>query len=109
MPTGESGCIAGFHGRYHPRNDKDHQFHIGRLPAIVNRHGCESGGPPILGNVHTCGGNPFLQERTRALVAMGGIPSKPDPARFDCVQVIGAGFSRTGTNSLQLALEKILD
>lgn len=58
---------------------------------------------------------PHLEEKKekkrqpRALVKMGGIPSKPDPARFDRLQVIGAGFSRTGTNSLQLALEKVLD
>ncbi|KAK8093023.1 nad dependent epimerase dehydratase [Apiospora kogelbergensis] len=39
---------------------------------------------------------------------MGGTPSKPgDPSRG--LEVIGAGFSRTGTVSMQLALEKILD
>ncbi|KAK8023658.1 hypothetical protein PG993_011724 [Apiospora rasikravindrae] len=39
---------------------------------------------------------------------MGGAPSKPgDPSRG--LEVIGAGYSRTGTVSMQLALEKILD
>ncbi|KAK8074219.1 hypothetical protein PG994_005118 [Apiospora phragmitis] len=39
---------------------------------------------------------------------MGGAPSKPgDPSRG--LEVIGAGFSRTGTVSMQLALEKILN
>ena len=39
---------------------------------------------------------------------MGGTPSKPgDPARQ--LEVIGAGYSRTGTVTMQLALEKILD
>ena len=38
---------------------------------------------------------------------MGGIPSKPDPTKS--MQVIGAGFPRTGTNSVQLALELLLD
>ena len=39
---------------------------------------------------------------------MGGAPSKPgDPARR--LEVIGAGYSRTGTVTMQLALEKILD
>lgn len=39
---------------------------------------------------------------------MGGVPSKPgDPARQ--LEVIGAGYSRTGTVTMQLALEKILD
>ncbi|KAF4853390.1 hypothetical protein CGCSCA4_v002211 [Colletotrichum siamense] len=39
---------------------------------------------------------------------MGGAPSVPtDPSRR--IQVIGAGYSRTGTVSLQLALEKLLD
>ncbi|KAK6839456.1 hypothetical protein PG995_007272 [Apiospora arundinis] len=39
---------------------------------------------------------------------MGGTPSKPgDPSRG--LEVIGAGFSRTGTVSMQLALEKILN
>ncbi|KAH8758917.1 hypothetical protein F5883DRAFT_501599 [Diaporthe sp. PMI_573] len=38
---------------------------------------------------------------------MGGIPSKPgDPSRP--LEVIGAGFSRTGTMSMQLALEELL-
>lgn len=40
---------------------------------------------------------------------MGGVASKPssDP---DCtLQVIGAGFSRTGTVSMALALEELLD
>ncbi|KAH8657879.1 P-loop containing nucleoside triphosphate hydrolase protein [Xylariales sp. PMI_506] len=40
---------------------------------------------------------------------MGGLPSKPDPERIKSMQVIGAGFSRTGTVSLQLALHKLLD
>ncbi|KAK7917588.1 hypothetical protein PG985_011196 [Apiospora marii] len=39
---------------------------------------------------------------------MGGAPSKPgDPSRG--LEVIGAGYSRTGTVSTQLALEKILN
>ncbi|ORY67540.1 P-loop containing nucleoside triphosphate hydrolase protein [Pseudomassariella vexata] len=39
---------------------------------------------------------------------MGGVPSKPgDPSRP--LEVIGAGYSRTGTLSVQLALEKLLD
>lgn len=39
---------------------------------------------------------------------MGGTPSKPgDPARP--LEVIGAGYSRTGTVTMQLALEEILD
>lgn len=38
---------------------------------------------------------------------MGGVPSKPDPS---CeVQVINAGLSRTGTVSMQLAFQKLLD
>lgn len=40
---------------------------------------------------------------------MGGVASRPssDP---DCtLQVIGAGFSRTGTVSMALALEELLD
>lgn len=38
---------------------------------------------------------------------MGGIPSKPDdPSRP--LEVIGAGFSRTGTMSMQIALEELL-
>ncbi|KAH8671453.1 hypothetical protein BX600DRAFT_248522 [Xylariales sp. PMI_506] len=38
---------------------------------------------------------------------MGGLPSKPD--RSKTMLVIGAGYSRTGTVSIQLALEKLLD
>ncbi|KAK2600669.1 hypothetical protein N8I77_010188 [Diaporthe amygdali] len=39
---------------------------------------------------------------------MGGVPSKPgDPSRP--LEVIGAGFSRTGTMSMQLALEELLN
>ncbi len=39
---------------------------------------------------------------------MGGVPSVPtDPARQ--LRVIGAGYSRTGTVTLQLALERLLD
>ncbi|PHH74842.1 hypothetical protein CDD82_4745 [Ophiocordyceps australis] len=39
---------------------------------------------------------------------MGGLPSVPkDPSRS--LQVIGAGYSRTGTVSMALALEKLLD
>lgn len=38
---------------------------------------------------------------------MGGTISKPDPSRT--IEVIGAGASRTGTSSLQLGLEKLLD
>lgn len=38
---------------------------------------------------------------------MGGVPSKPsDPSRS--LEVIGAGFSRTGTMTMQLALEELL-
>lgn len=39
---------------------------------------------------------------------MGGVPSVPTD-RTRSVQVIGAGFSRTGTSSMALALEKLLD
>jgi hypothetical protein len=38
---------------------------------------------------------------------MGGALSKADSAAT--MQVIGAGYSRTGTSSLQLALEKLVD
>lgn len=39
---------------------------------------------------------------------MGGVPSIPtDPHRP--LMVIGAGYSRTGTLSMALALEKLLD
>ena len=39
---------------------------------------------------------------------MGGVPSVPkDPSRS--LKVIGAGYSRTGTLSTALALEKLLD
>lgn len=39
---------------------------------------------------------------------MGGKVSKPtDPTRE--LQVIGAGYSRTGTLSMAMALEKLLD
>lgn len=38
---------------------------------------------------------------------MGGALSKPDPAAT--LQVVGAGYSRTGTSSLQLALAKLVD
>ncbi|KAJ0115537.1 hypothetical protein J7T55_010359 [Diaporthe amygdali] len=39
---------------------------------------------------------------------MGGVPSVPtDPNRT--LQVIGAGYSRTGTSSMAIALEKLLD
>ena len=39
---------------------------------------------------------------------MGGVPSVPtDPSRR--LRVIGAGYSRTGTVSLSLALENLLD
>ncbi|KAJ4408409.1 hypothetical protein N0V82_009708 [Gnomoniopsis sp. IMI 355080] len=37
---------------------------------------------------------------------MGGAPSKPDASRT--VEVIGAGYSKTGTLSMQLALETLL-
>lgn len=37
---------------------------------------------------------------------MGGAPSKPDPTRT--VEVIGAGYSKTGTLSMQIALEHLL-
>lgn len=41
-------------------------------------------------------------------IIMGGVPSVPtDPNRT--LQVIGAGFARTGTVSMALALEKLLD
>ncbi|KAK8043656.1 hypothetical protein PG993_006086 [Apiospora rasikravindrae] len=38
---------------------------------------------------------------------MGGSLSKPDPSRVS-LEVIGAGYSRTGTSSMQLALEKLV-
>ncbi|KAH8653733.1 P-loop containing nucleoside triphosphate hydrolase protein [Xylariales sp. PMI_506] len=38
---------------------------------------------------------------------MGGAPSKPDPSKE--MQVIGAAYGRTGTVSLSIALEKLLD
>jgi hypothetical protein len=39
---------------------------------------------------------------------MGGVPSVPrDPSRQ--LQVIAAGYSRTGTVTMQLALEKLLE
>jgi hypothetical protein len=38
---------------------------------------------------------------------MGSAPSKPDPSRS--VEVISAGISRTGTESMTLALEKLLN
>ncbi|KAH8682024.1 P-loop containing nucleoside triphosphate hydrolase protein [Xylariales sp. PMI_506] len=38
---------------------------------------------------------------------MGGIPSKPDPSKH--LEIIGAGYSRTGTASMQYALQKLLD
>jgi chloramphenicol 3-O-phosphotransferase len=38
---------------------------------------------------------------------MGGAPSKPDPTAK--LQVVGAGYSKTGTNSMQLALQTVLD
>ena len=39
---------------------------------------------------------------------MGGVPSIPtDPTRS--LKIIGAGYSRTGTLSMALALEKLLD
>lgn len=42
------------------------------------------------------------------IVDMGGVPSIPtDHTRR--LQVIGAGYSRTGTVTMQLALEKLLD
>ncbi|KAH8898633.1 NAD(P)-binding protein [Thozetella sp. PMI_491] len=41
------------------------------------------------------------------IVIMGGVPSKADPSKT--LQVIGAGYSRTGTVSMQIALEKLLD
>ena len=37
---------------------------------------------------------------------MGGVPSKADGSKS--LQVIGAGYARTGTVSMQLALEKLL-
>ena len=38
---------------------------------------------------------------------MGGNPSKPDYSKS--LQVVGAGMSRTGTTSMQLALERLLE
>ncbi|KAK5938977.1 hypothetical protein PMZ80_009170 [Knufia obscura] len=38
---------------------------------------------------------------------MGGTLSRPDPSRMPVV--IGAGYSRTGTSSMQLALERLVD
>lgn len=47
----------------------------------------------------------LLQEEGRH--SMGGVPSKPgDPSRP--LEVIGAGFSKTGTLSMQLALQELL-
>ncbi|KAL2070830.1 hypothetical protein VTL71DRAFT_13856 [Oculimacula yallundae] len=40
---------------------------------------------------------------------MGGVNSKPDPSRFKTIEVIGAGMARTGTMSMQLALERIME
>jgi hypothetical protein len=40
-------------------------------------------------------------------VKMGGVPSKPDPSVQ--MEVIGAGYSRTGTLSVAIALEKLLN
>jgi hypothetical protein len=37
---------------------------------------------------------------------MGGVPSKAEPGRQ--LEVISAGFSRTGTVSMQMALERVL-
>ncbi|KAK8104193.1 uncharacterized protein PG998_011226 [Apiospora kogelbergensis] len=39
---------------------------------------------------------------------MGGSLSKPDPSR-STLEVVGAGYSRTGTSSMQLALERLVD
>ena len=39
---------------------------------------------------------------------MGGSLSKPDPTRTT-LEVVGAGYSRTGTSSVQLALEQLLE
>lgn len=44
-----------------------------------------------------------------SLVNMGGVASKPGNDPDYTLQVIGAGFSRTGTVTMALALEKILD
>lgn len=45
---------------------------------------------------------------TSTNVIMGGTPSKPAD-RSRTLQVIGAGYSRTGTISMAMALEKLLD
>lgn len=39
---------------------------------------------------------------------MGGVPSVPQD-RSRTLKVIGAGYSRTGTLSMALALERLLD
>lgn len=48
-----------------------------------------------------------LHNQSLAAVRMGGVPSIPTD-RSRTVQVIGAGYSRTGTVSMALALEKLL-
>jgi hypothetical protein len=45
---------------------------------------------------------------TTRIFAMGSAPSKPDPF-VRSVEVISAGLSRTGTESMTLALERLLD
>lgn len=40
---------------------------------------------------------------------MGGVPSKAGDPSTTKFQVIGAGYCRTGTVSMQLALETLLD
>jgi hypothetical protein len=45
----------------------------------------------------------------RSSVTMGGVPSKAGDPSTTKFQVIGAGYCRTGTVSMQLALETLLD
>jgi hypothetical protein len=46
----------------------------------------------------------------RSIAVMGLSPSKPDQERFPTgsLRVIAAGYSRTGTESMTVALEKLL-
>lgn len=51
----------------------------------------------------------LFRSRARHLAqTMGGVPSIPRD-KSQSLRVIGAGYSRTGTVTMQLALEKLLD
>lgn len=50
-----------------------------------------------------------MKEDTEIPIRMGGVASKPSNDPHCSLQVIGAGFSRTGTVSMALALEELLD